>query len=203
MPPTALLTKAELLYKENKMREAAAAFTQAQDALVEVAAAPEMAAANSAVQEAAGQFARHDGTRRGESSRQWRRRWHLRLPTQPSTKPATTKSPTTKPATTKPVVVAKTPVTKPFVNPLKKPVGVRRRRQLHSRRGADAGRQMRQVPRRQEQRHVQHGQLHRLDARGQESIGCHGRRRQGKPDLRSDRIRATCPAAAEKSNWPN
>ena len=39
----AALTKAESLYKENKMREAAAAFTQAQDALAEVAAAPEMA----------------------------------------------------------------------------------------------------------------------------------------------------------------
>ena len=39
----AALTKAESLYKENKIRDAAASFAQAQDALAEAAAAPELA----------------------------------------------------------------------------------------------------------------------------------------------------------------
>jgi hypothetical protein len=115
------LTKAELLYKENKMREAAAAFTQAQDALVEVAAAPELAARMQPLKKRL--VGLHDMMELdGAKVPAVAAALASAAPNASSTKPAATKPAATKPVSTKPVV-AKTPVTKPLVNPLKKPVG--------------------------------------------------------------------------------
>jgi len=113
----AALTKAELLYKENKMRDAAASFTQAQDALVEVAAAPEMAQRMQPLKKrliGLHDMMELDGAKVPAVAA-------ALTSAAPDTSSTSTKPSTTKPD--RPLVVAKTPITKPLVNPLKKPVG--------------------------------------------------------------------------------
>ena len=117
----AALTKAELLYKENKMREAAASFSQAQDALVEVAAAPELAQRIQPLKKRL--ISLHDMMDLdGAKVPAVATALASAAPDASATKPASTKPVSTKPE--KPPVVAKTPVTKPLTNPLKKPVGL-------------------------------------------------------------------------------
>jgi hypothetical protein len=113
----AALTKAEVLYKENKMRDAAASLTQAQDALVELAAVPEMAQRVQPLK------------RRLINLHDMMELDGAKVPAVAAALASSTTStaPTTKPATTKPEktpLVAKTPA-KPLVGaPLKKPLGL-------------------------------------------------------------------------------